>query len=134
MISIVDICVILATATFICVAIATIRALGRFTKIADLVSDSTAAFKNLAEDATRTSAEVRELVDSLEAVTESFAGAASKLGIVGDRAASVSSAMLDQVEPPVRKAVAIVEGVRAGAEVLAQRFPKSWTASKRFSG
>jgi hypothetical protein len=128
---IVEACVIVVTLTFLGVAIMTIRALGRFAKIADLVTEQTGAFRTLVEDATRTSAEVRQLVDSLESVTESFAGAASKLGRVGDRAASMSSVVLDQVEPPVLKAVALARGVRAGAEVLASHFMKSRSHNDR---
>lgn len=122
-----QVCIVLVTAALVVLAIAAIRAMIQFERAAREVGETADAMQRMLEDASRTSSEVRELVVSLESVSNSLRGAAAKLGAVGDRAAAVSSVVLDEVEAPVRKAAALVRGFRAGAAMLTER----WTASRR---
>jgi uncharacterized protein YoxC len=112
----------LVAIAIVAVAIALVRALGRFTKAVDSATEPTGAVAMLLENASRTSAEVRGLVVKLEVISESLAGAAEGIRGVSDRAVQVSSAILDEVEPPVRRAVSLARGVRAGAELLMERW------------
>lgn len=110
------------TIAFVVIAIAVVRALGRFSKAVDVVTEANGPVATLLENASRTSTEVRELVVKLEGISDSLTGVAESFRSLGDRAFAVSSAILDEVEPPVQKAVSVARGIRAGAEVLMERW------------
>lgn len=118
----IEIAIIVLTAVIVIVAFAVVRALSRFSRAVDAMTEETGPLSTLLEDARKTSNEIRELVAKLESISNAFQGAASRIGSVGERAASVSSAMLDQIEPPVRQALSLVNGFRVGAEFLADRW------------
>ncbi len=120
----VEIAVGILTATVVVVAFAVVRALARFSKAVDAISEREGPLSSLLEDARKTSGEIRELVAKLEALSDNFEGAASRIGRLGERAASVSSALLDEIEPPVRSAVSLASGIRAGAGLLADRWSR----------
>lgn len=111
-----------ATVAFVVIAIAVVRALGRFSKAVDVVTEADGPVATLLENAARTSTEVRELVVRLETISDSLTGVAERFRTLGDRAFAVSSAILDEVEPPVQRAVSVARGIRAGAEVLMERW------------
>lgn len=114
--------VVALTVGFLAMAVAVVRALGRFAKAAESITEPTGAVAQLVENASRTSTEARELVTKLDAVAESVAGVAARFRNLGDRALTVSSSILDEVEPPVREAVSLVRGIRAGAGLLMDRW------------
>lgn len=110
------------TIAFVVVAIAVVRALRRFEKAVDVVTEPNGAWAQLLENASRTSAELRELVVKLENISENLTGVSAGFRGLGERALAVSSAMLDEVEPPIRRAVSLARGIRAGAGVLMERW------------
>jgi uncharacterized protein YoxC len=107
--------IVVATIALLAIAVAIVRALGRFAKAADYLSEPTGAVAKFVENASRTSTETRELVARLDTVAEKFSD-------LSDRVFKLSSAALDEVEPPVRQAVAVARGIRAGAELLMDRW------------
>jgi hypothetical protein len=52
------------------------------------------------------------------------AGVAERFRSLGDRALTVSSSILDEVEPPIRQAVSVARGIRAGAGLLMDRWSR----------
>lgn len=118
----IEIAIAILTVTIVIVAFAVVRAIARFSKAVDVICEETGPLSTLLEDARKTSSEVRELVAKLESISDNFQGAAARIGSISDRAASVSSAMLDQIEPPVRRALSLANGIRVGAEFLADRW------------
>ena len=114
--------VVVVTVAFLAMAYAVVRALGRFARAAESFTEPTGAVAKLVENASRTSTEARELVVRLDAVAENVAGVAEKFRGLSDRAFNVSSAILDEVEPPVRQAVYVARGIRAGAGLLMERW------------
>ncbi len=119
---VVQVAVVVVAITFVVVAIAVVRALGRFTSAVDAVTEPNGAFAQFLENASRTSTELRELVVKLETISESLKGVAEGFRTVGDRAFAVSSAILDEVEPPIQRAVSLARGIRAGTNVLLGRW------------
>jgi uncharacterized protein YoxC len=120
----IDIAIGLVVIAVLAMSVAVIRALGHFSRTLDGLTAPDGTLSKLVEDLTRTSAEVRELVAKLERIAESLEEPASQFASLGSRAASVSSAVLDEVERPLLTAVALVRGVRAGAGVLVDRWAK----------
>ena len=114
--------IVVFTAGFLAMVVAVVRALGRFSKAAEIITEPTGAVAQLVENAAHTSTEARELVVKLDAVAENVAYVAERFRSLGDRAFTVSAAILDEIEPPFRKAVIVARGIRAGAELLADRW------------
>jgi uncharacterized protein YoxC len=125
--TLVQVSLVLIAAVQVVLVVAVILALKRLGKTADHLDAAIAPLNDLFLDAKQTSGEVRELVASLERVSASVLGIAGRFDAVSDRAAAVSSALLDQVEPPVRTVTALVQGVKAGAGMLLER----WTERRR---
>lgn len=119
---VVQIAICVSAAAFVVMAIAVVRALGRFAKAVDVVTEPTGALAKLIENASHTSSELRELVVKLETISDSLTGVAEGFRSLGGRALAVSSAMLDEVEPPIQKAVSLARGIRAGANALLDRW------------
>jgi hypothetical protein len=120
----VQIAIGVATVVFVVIAVAVVRALNRLAKAVDLVTSPTGPVADLLGNATRTSIEVRALVVKLEAISDNLSTVATSFRTLGDRALSVSAAVLDEVEPPVQRAVSLARGVRAGVGVLVDRWAR----------
>ena len=123
----VQVCLALIAAGQIVFVVAVVITMNRIGRTADRLEAAIEPLTDLLVDAKVTSGEVRELVTSLEQVSASVLGISDRLGTVSDRAAAISSALLDQVEPPVRQVTALVQGVKAGAGFLLER----WTDRRR---
>lgn len=117
----VQICLVLVTAAFVVVSIVTVRALGRIEKAADEFSRTAQSVQRsmaMVEDVTH---EMHELVGSMGKATPSLHRAVSMFGDLGVRLARMSSALLDEVELPVRNALAVARGVRSGTAFFVNR-------------
>jgi methyl-accepting chemotaxis protein len=117
-----EVAILVATAALVVIAFAVVRAMGQLAKAVDLIADANGPVAKLLADAARTTTEVRQLVVKLETMSESLSGVGESFRDLGDRAVTMSAAILDEVEPPVERAVALMRGLRAGAEVLAERW------------
>lgn len=118
----VQIAIGMVTIAVLVMAVAVVRALRRFEMAVDAVTEPNGAVAKLLENASETSTEVRELVVKLEGISDNLSEVAERFRSLGDRACTVSSAILDEVEPPVQRAVSVARGIRAGAEVLMERW------------
>lgn len=125
--TLVQVCLVLIATVQVILVVAVVVALKRLGRTADHLEAAIEPLNGLFQDAKATSGEVRELVASLEQVSAGVMGITERFEVVSDRAAAISSAVLDQVEPPVRRVTALVEGVKAGAGVLLER----WTDRRR---
>jgi hypothetical protein len=120
----VQVCLVLVTAAFVAVSIMTVRAMTRIEKAADEFSRTAQSVQRsmaLVEDVTH---EVHELVGSMGEATPKLRRAASMFGELGERLALLSHSLIDEVEAPVRNAVAIARGVRSGTAFFVNRLTK----------
>jgi uncharacterized protein YoxC len=117
----VQVCVVLITVAFIAVSVMTIRAMARIEKAADEFSRTAQSVQRsmaLVEDVTH---EMHELVGTMGKATPQLHRAVSMFGDLGVRLARLSSALLDEVEIPVRNALAAVRGVKSGTAFFVNR-------------
>lgn len=117
----VEICLVLVTAGFLVVSFVTVRALLRFEKAADEFSRTAQAIQRsmaLVEDVTR---EMHDLVSTVGKATPPLRRAIAIMGEVGERLARLCSAVMEEVETPVRNALAVAQGVRSGAAFFVNR-------------
>jgi hypothetical protein len=114
-------CLVTVAAAEVAIAIVAIRALYRFNRAATELEQSARAFGDCASQAQAASREVQEFVASLRDVVPPVRRAAESFGRVGERAADLGSAVLSEVEGPVRRTMDLFRGVQAGANYFLDR-------------
>jgi len=130
----VQVCLVLITTAFIVVSIMMVRALGRIEKAADEFSRTAQSVQRsmaLVEDVTH---EMHELVGTMGKATPQLRRAASMFGDLGVRLARLSSALIDEVEMPVRNALAVARGVRSGTAFFVNRLTQRSALRNHTSG
>jgi ABC-type transporter Mla subunit MlaD len=118
------ICIAIVTGALVVLAFAAARALGRFAQAGEQAAETAKTLDVLLKDATHTSREIRELVESLEGVSASLTATAERLGVVADRAADVSTGVLDEIEAPIKRAIRVVRGVRNATSSIMDRWSR----------
>ena len=116
-----QICVVIVTTALVAIAFATIRAVRRFEGAAEQFSQMADAIEKSVVGVQDVTREMHEVVSSLGEVAPRVHRIVARFETVGDRAAHLSESLLDQVEAPVRNAVAVAQGVRSGTAFLIDR-------------
>jgi len=111
----VQICVVIATVAFVAVAVTSILAIIRHGRSAERLTS--AAHVSLAE-LDRVTRDAHELLASLREVVPPAQRVARRFQQLGERAADLSTAVLDEIEQPVFTAVAVARGVKIGGARL----------------
>jgi archaellum component FlaC len=109
---------------FLAVAIVVVRAMVRFEKAADDFSKTSEAVQRAMAQVQDITGEVHELVSSLADVAPHLQRIATRFEDLGERTARLSDAVLDEVEAPIKSAVAVAKGVRFGTKVLFDRLTR----------
>lgn len=119
----VQICVVIATLAFLAIvatAILTLKRLGE--TAAQLTSEARESLTQV----TRAAQETRDLVASVRDLMPPAQRFMKRFERLGERAADLSTAVLDEIEEPVVTAVAVARGVKIGAarllNLLTRRF------------
>jgi hypothetical protein len=124
------ICVVVASAAQLVIAVVAIRALSRFNRITQELEQSAQVFRDGAVEVKSAGREVREFVASLREVVPPIRRAAEMFGQVGERAADLGSAVLNEVERPMRRTIDLFRGVQAGAGYFLNRLAHNGHAAK----
>ena len=116
-----QICAVIVTIAIVAIAAATIRSSNRLVKATDEmkslsydVQQWVVQARQVTENAQSILSSVHETVQPLRRVAERFEG-------IGDRAASLSEAVLTELERPVFNALAFTRGIRSGAAYFFDR-------------
>ena len=117
----VQVCVVIVTAALAAIAIMTIRAMRRFEKAADKISETADMVQRSVAEIGNVTREAHEIVISLGEIGPRLKGVAARFEAIGERTATLSSAVLEEVEAPVRTAVALSRAVRSGTTELLHR-------------
>jgi len=124
------ICAVVATAAQIAIAVVMIRALSRFNRVTLELEQGAQGFRDCAAQAKSAGREVQEFVVSLREVVPPVRRAAEAFGQVGERAADLGTAVLDEVERPVHRTMDLFRGVQAGASYFLNRLAHNGQAAK----
>ena len=125
-----SICLVLATAAEVAIALVAIRALARLNQVTRELEQSAHTFRDCAVQAKAAGREVEDFVASLRDVVPPIRRAAEAFGQVGERAADLGSAVLNEVEGPVRRTMGLFRGVQAGAGYFLDRLAHNGHAAK----
>ena len=122
-----EICVVTVTISLLVIAAMTVRMMRRMNKAAEDFSNVALAIRESATRLDRVSHEAHALAVSLRECVPPVLRVVDRFEGLGRRAADLSSALLETVEPPVFTAAAVARGVRSGANHLLQRLMDRFT-------
>ena len=125
-----SICAVLTTAAAVAVAVVGIRALARLNQVTGELEQCAHTFRECAAQAKSTGREVQDFFASLRDVVQPVRRAAEAFGQVGEHAADLGSAVLNEVEGPVRRTVGLIRGVQAGAGYFLNRLAHNGHAAR----
>jgi len=115
------ICAVIVTIAIAAIAAATVRSSNRLVKAIDEI-------KSLSEDVQQWVIQARQMTENAQTVlisvketVQPFRRVAERFEGVGDRAASLSEAVLAELERPVFNAMAFTRGIRSGAAFFFDR-------------
>jgi uncharacterized protein YoxC len=117
----IQICAVIVTLALVAIAVATVRAMLRLERAADEFSQTNNAIQKFLAESKTVTHQIQEVVGRAGSVVDQVRGVADRFQEVGERTARLSSAMVDEVEAPIRTAVAAMRGVRAGTGFLLDR-------------
>jgi uncharacterized protein YoxC len=106
-----QLCAILVTIALMVIAIAAIRTMRRFEKAADEFIRTAEAVRHSVSKAEAAAESIRNLAPRVTAVVERFED-------ISNRTARLSNSVLNEIETPVREAVAMLRGLKTGAGAL----------------
>ncbi len=119
-----QICLVVATIALVGVAVALVRMLNRLSKTAEEVNATLPLVRKSIDQVEKITADAHEVVSAFSDIAPTLRRTAHLVENLGSRAAGLSNALLDEVETPLRGAVSLVRGIRAGANVLLHRREK----------
>jgi uncharacterized protein YoxC len=110
----VQVCAVIVTISMLVLAVAVVRMAGRVSKVTDETRLWLEEMRQVAGEAKQVVASAREMLKPVQRVIDRFER-------LGTRTAAVSAAILEEVEAPVRTAVALVRGVKRGTALFVER-------------
>lgn len=116
-----QICLVIVTIALAAIAIVTVRAMRRFEQAAHELTETLESIQQIVPQVQQLTNEAREIVTSVGEVVPRFKAVAERFENLGERTAQLSSDLLEQVEAPVRTAVAVARGMRRGTASLFDR-------------
>jgi uncharacterized protein YoxC len=127
MLPLVQICVVLVTLAVVAIAVATVRAMVRAEKAVDRFAQLTREIQQWVVQANEFTREARETVASLRETIAPIRRVADRFEVLGERTADLSAAVLEEVEPPLRAAVAVARGMRSVTASFLERWSNRFT-------
>lgn len=125
--ALVQICIVIVTIGLLAIAVMTVRMMIRFNKATEDFSQLTLAVRESAAKIDLVTHDARALVASLRECVPPVLRVVDRFEAVGQRTADLSSALLDELEPPVFTAAAVARGVRSGANHFLIRLMRRFT-------
>ena len=125
--ALIQICIVIATIGVLAIVIMTVRSMGRVHKATEDLSELILAVRASALQFDLFTCETRELVASLRECVPPVLRVVDRFEAVGQRAADLSSALLETLAPPVFTAAAVARGVRFGANHFLNRLIHRFT-------
>ncbi|HET9887970.1 MAG TPA: DUF948 domain-containing protein [bacterium] len=118
---ILQICAAVITLTFVILAIVVMRTMVRFERAADSFSKTAEEVRTTISDVKVVTHEMREVVSAWSETASPIKNVAHRIAELGNRATDLTSSIVEEVEIPVRKAVALTSGIRLGTSYFLDR-------------
>jgi len=125
--ALIQICIVMATIGLLAIAFMTVRMMIRVNKLTEDLSQLSFAMRASAARVDLAADEARALTASLRECVPPVLRLVRQFETVGQRAADLSSTLLDEIEVPVFTAAAAVRGVRSGADFFLKRLMNRFT-------
>ena len=113
-----QICAVLVTLAVIVIAVSVIRAVNRFVLLSDEFSRTNETIRSSVAQAEAMTRQLRELANEVQSIVPPIKRVADRVGDIGERATGLTSAVLAEVENPLRNTLALLTGVRTGTRSL----------------
>jgi uncharacterized protein YoxC len=115
------ICAVIVTIAIVAIAVATIRSSNRLVRAIDEIKVLSADVQQWVVQARLVTENAQGILTSVQETVQPLRRVAERLEDVGDRAASLSEAVLTELERPVFNAMAVTRGIRSGAAFFFNR-------------
>jgi len=129
-----QICFVIVTIAVVAIAIAIIRVMQHFRKASDEFSSLAREGREVMVQMRGVTQEAGEIIGAFRDVAPRVRGVVSRIESVGERVASLSDAVVHEVELPIRTAVAVARGVRYGAQEFVGRLTHRFTGRTSTNG
>jgi hypothetical protein len=127
MLPLVQICIVVATLGVVAIAAAALRVMYRVDKASRHVSRLSGEIREWIVQANELTRDARETVASVREAIAPLRRVAQRFETLGERTADLSATVLEEVESPLRTAIAVVRGVRSGTAYLMERLSNRFT-------
>jgi hypothetical protein len=124
--ALIQICIVIVTIGLLAIVLMTARMMTHFNRAAEELSQVSRAVRESAVKFDLLTHEARALAVSLRECVPPVLRVVGRLDAVSERAADLSSTILEEVELPVYAAAAIARGVRSGAGHFLRRMVDRW--------
>jgi hypothetical protein len=119
---IVQTCIVVVTIALVVLAVMAVRVMLQTRRMLENANRSLAELPALIEDAKRMSVRVDDLLLAFSQITQSARTGVSRFENLATRTNALASTLLDEVERPIAQAAGLIRGIRAGANMLIQRW------------
>ena len=116
-----EICFVIVTIAVVTIAIATVRALSRLGKTTEQINSLSLEVREWVGQLKHVTSGAEDLVVSARELVTPMRRVVGRFEAIGDRTAQLSDALLEEVERPLRTAVAVARGVRTGTAYFVER-------------
>ena len=117
----VQICIVVATLALAALAMVTMRLVKRLSTLSDTIQATVRQTEETLQQSKASWDKLEVVLRDVEEIAHTVRGATKQLSGLVDRTTDMASGLLDEVQHPVQKAVALMRGVRAVTNVLTQR-------------
>lgn len=114
--TVLQICFVIVTIAVVAIAITVIREMRHFRRTSDEFFKLAEETRQWIDQLGNVARDAGELVRSIRDVVPRLRRAVDRFESIGERTACLSDTLLDEVEVPVRAAVALARGVRLGTQ------------------
>jgi len=130
MLPLVQVCVVVVSLAVVAIAVAIMRAVVLVGRATADVSKMTGEIRLWIDEANAFTREARDTVASVQGVIAPLRHVAERFEAIGVHTADLSAAVIGEVEPPLRTALALARGARSGATYLLERLSQRFNLGR----
>lgn len=116
--ALVQICIVVATLAVVAIAVAAVRTMTRAQEMSDRFTGLTGEIQQWTLEANALTREARDTVASVRGVIAPVRRVVDRFEALGERAAKLSTAVFEEIEPPLLVTMAVARGVRSATASL----------------